>query len=91
MSFQNFSSFDENIKTIISHENPYITTIMVSLLQSIKKDSNSVVYVNNIVDYFIKLTNNQMFFDDYTDEKYEKYLDGLDKPEYHNSFIELFV
>jgi hypothetical protein len=63
---------------------------MIDLLQSIKKDSNSFIYVDSIVDYFIKLNDYQMFFDNDTDNGIdEKYLDGLDKPEYHTYFLEL--
>lgn len=90
MASDKFIIFGAN-NMMINNENPYITKNMINLVKSIKKDNNSFIYVDSIVDYFINLNDYQMFIDNDTgnDEKYEKYLDGLDKPEYHTSFIEL--
>jgi len=93
MASDKFIIFGEN-NMMINNENPYITKNMIDILQSIKKDSNSFIYVDSIVDYFIKLNDYQMFIDNDTGnderyEKYEKYLDGLDKPDYYTYFIEL--
>ena len=89
MASDKFIIFGAN-NMMINNENPYITKNMIDLLKSIKKDSNSFIYVDSIVDYFIKLNDYQMFIDIDTDNEIdEKYLDGLDKPEYHTSFIEL--
>jgi GTP-binding protein EngB required for normal cell division len=67
----------------VSSENPYVTTIMIDLIDSISRISDSFEYIETIIEQFNVLPLSNMFIDDNID-----YYEGLDKPTYHDLFLE---
>ena len=66
----------------VSSEHPYITTIMIDLIDSISRISDSFEYIETIIEQFNSLPLSYTFIDDNMD-----YYEGLDKPVYHDLFL----
>jgi len=72
----------------VSSENPYVTTIMIDLIDSISRISDSFEYIETIIEQFNVLPLSNMFIDDINNTNYMDYYEGLDKPIYHDLFLE---
>jgi GTPase Era involved in 16S rRNA processing len=91
----NMDKYKESIENTmkVSKDDPYITTIMIALLDSVNKiTKNDTKYIIVIIERFHKLQLSNMFWEDENKEcKYYDYLNGTDKPIYHASFIDLLT
>jgi GTPase SAR1 family protein len=91
----NMDKYKESIENTmrVSKDDPYITTIMIALLDSVNKITKiDTKYSMVIFERFQKLQLSDMFWEDENRPLKFKdfdYLNGTDKPIYHTSFLDL--
>jgi hypothetical protein len=83
MSIDELKEYISN-KIKVSNENPYFTKNLVNFFNSVQKEKDLFNYIDTINDY-----NYHFGGKNFIDKDKEDYYNGLDKPEYHNSFLEL--
>jgi hypothetical protein len=83
MSIDELKEYITN-KIKVSNENPYFTKNIVNFFNSVQKEKDLFNYIDIINDY-----NYHFGGKNFIDNDKEDYYNGLDKPEYHNSFLEL--